>query len=148
TLAGVDLGAGVAVVARGAVELRRARAAAGGRVAGARGAALSRRGAGDGVRAGTDSALAGVGLRAGVAVVARGAVELRRARAAAGGRVAGARVVALIRRAAGDGVRAGTDSALAGVGLRAGVAVVACSAVGLRRARAETGRRVARGGLV
>src|SRR5205807_1467258 len=133
---GVGLGAGVAVVAGGAVGLRRARAEAGSRVAGDCRVALIRRAAGDGVRAGTDSALAGVGLGAGVAVVACGAVGLRRARAAAGGRVAGGRLVALIRRAAGDGVLPARRSSDLGVGLGAGVAVVACSAVGLRRARA------------
>src|SRR5213079_763146 len=135
-LAGVGLRAGVAVVAGGAVGLRRARAAAGRRVAGARVVALIRRGAGDGVRAGTDSTLAGVGLGAGIAVGAGGAVGLRRARAETGRRIAGARVVALIRGGAGDGVRAGTDSTLAGVGLRAGIAVGARGAVGLHRARA------------
>src|SRR5207247_718723 len=122
-LTGVVVRARIAVVAGAAVGPDRARAAAGRRVAGARVVALIRRGAEDGVRAGTDSTLAGVGLRAGIAVVAGGAVGLRRARAEAGRRIAGARVVALIRRGAGDGVRAGTDSTLAGVGLRAGIAV-------------------------
>src|SRR5439155_4313587 len=76
-------------------------------------------------------ALAAVGLRAGVAVVARGAVAGVRVGAQAGGGVAGAGDVALVERGADDGVGAGAGAVLAGVGLGAGVAVVAGRAVRL-----------------
>src|SRR5262249_10730465 len=61
--------------------------------------------------------MARVGLGAGVAVAAAGAVGLRGVRAGAGRRVAGAHVVALIRRGAGHRVGADADSGLAAVGL-------------------------------
>src|SRR5437773_1754017 len=141
-LAGVALRAGVAVVARGAVELARVRAQPRGRVAGARIVALIRRRTGDGVAARARAGLAGVGLRAGVAVVARGAVGLGGVRAQPRGRVARARVVTLIRRRTGDGVAARARAGLAGVGLRAGVAVVARGAVGLGGVRAQSRGRV------
>src|SRR5437773_7363670 len=147
-LAGVALRAGVAVVARGAVELARVRAQPRGRVAGARGVALIRRRTGDGVAARARAGLAGVGLRAGVAVVAPGVVGLGGVRARARRRVARARVVALIRRRTGDGVRARARAALAGVALRAEVAVVAPGAVALGGVRARARRRVARARVV
>src|SRR5207245_9352467 len=89
--------------------------------------------------------LAAVGLCAGVAVVAGAAVGLRRVRARPVRRGAGPRRVALIRGRADDRVAPRANAALAGVGLRAGVAVVAGGAVGLRRTQALAGRRVARG---
>src|SRR5439155_1699469 len=100
-------------------------------------------------RADAAPVLAGVGLRAGVAVVAGRAVGLvRRRRAHAGGGVAGAGVVALVRRADHRG-RPDAAPVLAGVGLRAGVAVVAGRAVGLvRRRRAHAGGGVAGAGIV
>src|SRR5205823_4768749 len=124
-LAGVALRTGVAVVAPGAVELARVRAQPRGRVAGARGVTLIRRRTGDGVRARARAALAGVALRAEVAVVAPGAVGLAGVRARARRRVARARVVALIPRRTGHPVYARARAALAGVALRAEVAVVA-----------------------
>src|SRR5439155_15023813 len=63
--------------------------------------------------------LAGVGRRAGVVVVARGAVGLARVRAQPRGRVARARVVALVRRRTGDGIAGRARAALAGVAQRA-----------------------------
>src|SRR5207249_3351823 len=148
-LAGVGLRAGVAVVAGRAVGLvRRRRAHAGGGVAGAGVVALVRRAD---HRACSDAApvLAGVGLRAGVAVVAGRAVGLvRRRRAHAGGGVTGAGVVALVRRA-DHRVRSDAAPVMAGVGLRAGVAVVAGRAVGLvRRRRAHAGGGLAGAGVV
>src|SRR5581483_8981705 len=86
--------------------------------------------------------------RAGVAVVAGGAVRLRGIGAGAVGRVAGAGVVALIRRRADDRVRPGADAGLTDVGLRAGVVVAARGPVGLRRIGAGAGRRVAGAGVV
>src|SRR5207247_1588897 len=82
-------------------------------------------GADDGVAAGADPALAGVGLRAGIAVAAGAAIGLRRVRARPRGGRTGAGSVALVGGGADDGVAAGADPALAGVGLRARVAVVA-----------------------
>src|SRR5437016_5939343 len=141
-LTGVVVRARIAVVARAAVGPDRVRAVAGGRVAGARVVALIRRGAGDGERAGPDSTLAGVGLGAGVAVVARGAVGLRRARAEAGRLFAGARVVALIRRVPARRSPDLAGPALTGVVVRARIAVVARAAVGPHRVRAAAGGRV------
>src|SRR5438046_2688026 len=83
---------------------------------------------------------AGVALRAGVAVVAGGAVGLRRVGARAGRGVAGAGGVALIGRGADDGIRAGARPGLTGVGPGAGGAVVAGDGVGLRGVGASAGR--------
>src|SRR5438034_1260164 len=71
--------------------------------------------------------------RAGVAVVARAAFGLGGVRAGPGRRIAGVRVVTLVRCRADDGVRARACAALARVGLRARVAVVAGAAVELLR---------------
>src|SRR5437870_8928474 len=146
--AGVALRAGVAVVAGGAVGLRRVGARAGRGVAGAGGVALVGRGADDGIRAGARPGLTGVGPGAGVAVVAGGAVGLRRVGARAGRGVAGAGDVALVGRGADDGIRAGARPGLTGVGPGAGVAVVAGDAVGLRGVGARAARGVAGAGDV
>src|SRR5207244_4223777 len=148
-LASVGLRAGVAVVAGRAVGLvRRRRAHAGGGVAGAGVVALVRR-ADHRVRADAAPVLASVGLRAGVAVVAGRAVGLvRRRRAHAGGGVAGAGVVALVRRA-DHRVRADAAPVLASVGLRAGVAVAAAPLFrSVRRRRAHAGGGVTGAGVV
>src|SRR5439155_633028 len=88
------------------------------------GVALIERGADDRVGAHAAPVLAAVGLRAGVAVVAGRAVGLvRRRRAHAGGGVAGAGVVALVRRA-DHRIRPDAAPVLASVGLRAGVGAV------------------------
>src|SRR5204862_4603416 len=138
TLAGVPAGAGVAVVARGAVRLR---------------------------GAGADAVLAGVVARAGVLVVARGAVEQRSVadagavlagvgggagvavvarRARVGGHGAARRAVAGLRVAlvGGAGDRRADALAAAGAGIveGAGVAVVA------RGARGRGGRGARRPG--
>src|SRR5207253_213533 len=136
-LAGVALRAGIAVVARGAVGLGGVRAQPRGRVARARGVTLIRRRTGDGGAARARAALARVGLRARVTVVAPGVVGLARVRAQPRGRVARARLVALIRRRTGDGIAGRARPALAGVALRAEVAVVAARAVGLGGVRAQ-----------
>src|SRR5206468_4029199 len=147
-LAGIDAGAPVAVVAGGVVVLIRVRALPGGRIAGAGVVALFERGADDGVGAGARAALAGVGLGARVAVVAGGAVAVVRVGALAGGGVAGAGDVALVGGGADDGVRAGAGATLAGVALRAGVAVVARAAVAGVRVGALAGGGVAGAGVV
>src|SRR5205823_4954302 len=143
-LAGVGARAGVVVVARASVGLDGVRARARGRVAGARVVTLVGCGAHDGVPARAHAAPAGVGSRAGVVVVARAPVGLDRSRARAGGRVARPGVVTLVGHGADDEVAARAHAPLAGVGLRARVAVVAGAAVGLGGVRAGAGRRVAR----
>src|SRR5207253_7923036 len=114
-LAGVALRAGIAVVARGAVGLGGVRAQPRGRVARARGVTLIRRRTGDGGAARARAALARVGLRARVTVVAPGVVGLARVRAQPRARVARARVVALVRRRTGDGIAGRTRAGPAGV---------------------------------
>src|SRR5438094_251865 len=146
--AGVALRAGVAVVAGGAVGLRRVGARAGRGVAGAGDVALIGRGADDGIRAGARPGLTGVGPGAGAAVVAGGAIGVRGVGARAGRGVAGAGGVALVGRGADDGVRAGARPGLTGVGPGAGGAVVAGGAIGLRRVGARAGRGVAGAGDV
>src|SRR5207249_2429141 len=139
----VGLRACVAVVARAPVGLGGVRAGAGGRVAGARIVALVLRGAHDRIAAGAGSYLAGVGSRAGVAIVAGTPVGLGGVRAGTGRRAARPRVVTLVACGADDGIPAGTHAALAGVGVRARVAVVARAPVGLGGVRARAGGRVA-----
>src|SRR5437016_5506663 len=143
-LAGIGLRAGVAVVARRPVGRRGGGAAARRGVARARHVALVEGGAGDGVAPDAARALAGVGLRAGVAVVARRPVGRRGGGAAARRGVARARHVALVEGGAGDGVAPDAAPALAGVGLRADVAVVARRPVGRRGGGAAARRGVAR----
>src|SRR5206468_1700291 len=82
--------------------------------------------------------------RAGVAVVAGGAVGLGRVRAHARRRVARPGVVALVGGGADDRIASRAGARLTGVRPRAGGAVVAGGAVGLGRVRAHAGRRVAR----
>src|SRR5207248_10216415 len=127
------LRAGVAVCPGVAVGLRRVRAHTGAGVAGPRVVALVGRRADDEVAPRADPALAGVGLGARVAVVAGRAVGLARVRAHARAGVADAHVVALVRGRADDRVGAHAGAALAGIGLGAGVGVVAWDAVILRR---------------
>src|SRR5262249_5549595 len=141
-LTGVGLGAGVAVVAGRAVGLVGVGADTARRVADARIVALIEGGADDRIRPRADARLAGVTLRARVAVVAGRGVGLGRGRAGAGGGLAGARVVALIEGGADDLIRHRADARLAGVTLRARVAVVAGRGVGLVRVRAGAGGRL------
>src|SRR5207247_2488734 len=104
---------------------------------GAGGVTLVGGGAGDGVAAGADPALAAESGRAPCRDVADAAVGLRWVRARPRGGITGAGGVALVGGGAGDGVAAGAHAALAGVGLRARITVVAGAAVGLRRVRAR-----------
>src|SRR5204862_462756 len=96
----------------------------------------------DRIAAGADAGAARVRLRAGVAVVAGGAVHRRRVGALARGGITGPRHVALVGGRAHDGVAARADAALTRVGPGAGVAVVAGRAVHRRRVGA-----LARGGV-
>src|SRR5205823_2190916 len=129
-LAGVGLGAGIAIGAGAAIGLVRIGAGAVGRIARAGDVALIERGADDGVRARADARLTGVALRAGIAVGAGPTVCLVRVGAGAARRIADAGVVALVERAADDRVRADAGTAVAGVALRAGIAVGAGDTVG------------------
>src|SRR5205085_5746650 len=124
-LAVIALRAGVAIVGGGAIGRRRVRAGAGGRIARARRVALIRRRAGHGVAARTRARLTRIALRAGVAVVAGGAVGGGRVRTRARGWIACTRCMALIRSNARDWVGSYARAALATVGLRAAVAIVA-----------------------
>src|SRR5207249_3465538 len=134
-LAAVALCARVAVVARRAVGLRRVRELRRPSVTGTGHVALVLRRADEGIGARAGAALAGVALRARVAVVARRAVGLRGVRALPGRDVTGAGHVALVLRRADDGIGARAGAALAGVAQRARIAVGARRAVGLRRVR-------------
>src|SRR5205823_2508294 len=110
----------------------RVRASAGCRIAGTGVVTLVEHRADDQIAAPADARLARVGEGADVAVVAGRAFWLQRGRADAGRRVAGPRVVTLIGGGADDGRRADAHAGMAGVRLRAGVAVVADRAVRLR----------------
>src|SRR5262249_1451988 len=136
----------VAVVAGGAVRLGGVGAGTSGRVAGARLAALIRRGADDRVRAGADARLAGIGPGAGAAVVAGRAVGLARGGAGAFCRVAGAGVMALVDGGADDRVRTDAGAAEAGIALGAEVAVLARREIGECRVGAAGGGIAAVGG--
>src|SRR5439155_994321 len=135
-LAGIRPRAGVAIAAGAAVGLGGVRARAGTRVARPRVVTLVGRGADDRVRARARTHLTRVGPRAGVAVGAGAPVGLGGVRPRARGRVAGPRVVTLVRCGEHDGVPARAHAALAGVGPRAGVVVVARASVGLDGVRA------------
>src|SRR5438094_445242 len=107
----------------------------------------------DGIRARAGAGLAGVGLRAGVAVVTGRAVGLDGIAAGARRGVAGAGRMALVGGRAHDRVRAHAGTGLAGVGLRAVIAIVTESADGLggyaagcRRGIARTSRMALVGG--
>src|SRR5207237_532734 len=114
-LAGVTGRARVAVVTGRAVGLGGVGAGAGRGVAVAGVVALVRRRAHDRRAGGARAALAGITGRARIAIVTRGAVRLGGIRALAGRRVAGARVVALLRRGARDGHPAGAGARVARV---------------------------------
>src|SRR6185503_13733095 len=148
-LARVVLRAGVAVVARRAVALRRVGADSRARVADADDVALVHCSTHDVVHAGARAALTGVGLRARIAVVAGRAVGLLRVGARARGDVADALGVALIRRRADHRIGSRAHARHTDVCLQAHVAlVVAAGAVGLERIGADAGRRIARADLV
>ena len=146
--AGVDARAGVGVVAGGAVGLGRIGAVAGGGIADASLVALIRCRAGYRVGTGAGAGSTGVRSRARIVIVARRPVRLRRVGAETGCRLAGAGVMTLVGRAADDrpGPRAGTGDA--GIGLVAGITIVARAAVGLGGVGASPARCVAEAGVV
>ena len=94
----------------------------------------------NGNRIGTDagSRLTGVSPRTSITVITRRAVRLRRVRACAGRRIAGARVVTLIARCARHRIT-GTHSGLTAVARSASITVITSSAVSLRRVRTHAG---------
>src|SRR5207249_687115 len=147
-LAGVELRAGIAGGARSAVGLVRVGAGAARRIAGAGDVALVERGADDGVGPRAAARLAGVALRAGIAVGAGRTVGLVWVGAGAARRIADAGDVALVERGADDGVDSRADARLTGVALRAGIAVGAGRTVGLVRVGAGAARRIADAGVV
>src|SRR5437870_1090368 len=148
TLTGVGLRAAVAVVAARAIGPGGIAAGSRRGIAGAGGVALIGGRAHDGVRAHAGAGLAGVGVRAGVALVAASAGGLGGIAASARRGVAGAGGVALIGGGAHDGVRAHASAGLAGVAVRARVAVVAARAVGLGGIAADARRGIAGAGGV
>src|SRR5207248_2816140 len=117
--------AGVAVAARRPVRLRRLRADARCGVAGADVVTLIQCGADDGTAGDTAAALTGVALRTGIAVAAGRTVRRVRIRAGPGGWVARPNRVTLIQRGTEDWIHADANACLAGVGLCAGIAIVA-----------------------
>jgi hypothetical protein len=137
-LAGVGLRTGVAVIADGAVRLRRIRADTRRLVADADIVALIGGGTDDRIAAGAGTSLAGVGTSAGVAVIADGAIGLRLVLAFARFMIANARFMALIRWRAFDRVAADASASLAGISLGAGIVVTASAAFRFGRIRADT----------
>src|SRR5262249_38094481 len=146
--AGIGLGTGIAVGASAAVGDVRIGADAARRVADAGDVALIEGRADDGVRPDARAGLAGVALRAGIAITAGAPVRLVRVGAEAARRIADAGVVALIERGADDGVRPDARAGLAGVGLGTGIAIGARAAVGDVRIGADAARRIADAGDV
>src|SRR5262249_524600 len=136
------LRAGIAVVAGAAVRPVRVGADAGRRIADTGLMTLIERLAHDGVPAVADSGPAGVGLGAGVAVIADGAVRPGLGDAAVGGLVAHPRVAGVVGRRAVTR-RATADAGGAGVVHGAEETVVAGCAVGLIRIGAGAARRIA-----
>jgi hypothetical protein len=96
-----------------------------------------------GIRAGTDSGLAGVGLGAQIAVITRRTVGFLWIRANPSGGIADALIVALVECSADHWIRANADSGLAGVGLGAQIIVIARCPLVCGRVRAEPGRGIA-----
>src|SRR5262249_46869380 len=135
-LARVGLRAGVAIVAGGAVRLGGIRAQAGYGIARARVMALIASGADFGIGAGAGPRLARIGLRASVAIVTGSAVRLGGIRALTCHGIARPRIMALIAGRTSNWIGARASAAVAGIGLRASVSIIAYGAIGLSRIRA------------
>ncbi|MCI0436491.1 MAG: hypothetical protein L0271_23080, partial [Gemmatimonadetes bacterium] len=125
------------VVTGRAVGRRRIRAETGLRIARPREVAIVESGAHDRARADTAPPEAGVGPRAGVGVVAWGAVGLERVGAAPRRRIARAHVVTLVERAAHHRAAASAHAVHTSVDLGAGVGVVAGRPLRPQRVRAR-----------
>ncbi len=142
-LTGIGTRTSVAVAADGSVGGYWIGASTGRGAASARHVASIERGTGDRWTANAGTAQAGVPNRTTVAVAAGDPIVLGRIRACTRSWIAGAGSVALVQGCAGDRVRAYAASGHASVILRAPVAVVARSAIGLGRIRAQAGCRIA-----
>ena len=147
-LAGVTLCAPIAVIARRPIGCHWIGAEAGRRVAHACRMAVIEGGANDRVCASASSSLTGIGKRAEVAVIAQCSVGCRWIGTEPGRRIAQAGKVTLIEGGADDGIGAGADSRLTGVGERAEVGIVARCSIGRRWVGTETGRGIADAGKV
>jgi len=147
-LARVCLRASIAIIAWSSVWSGRLRAAAGGRIAGAGVVALIENGASDRAASRTGASLTGVNLGALITVVARRAVEQRWIGTQSRHRIADTQIVALIESGAHGGLGTGTGACLAGVCLRAEIAIVAGSAIGQCWIRAHPGRGIAGASIV
>src|SRR5262249_27804743 len=101
-----------------------------------------------GIATHANTAHASVGLAARVAVIAGHAIGLGRIGAKPRALIARPRIVALIGGGADHRIATRAHPGLATVGLRARIAVIARSAVGLRRIRARARRRIARARIV
>jgi hypothetical protein len=132
SLAGIGLGASVAVIAGIAVVLGRIGADSGCRNADTSIMALIQRGTHNRIRAGTDASLAGIGLGAEIPVVAGCSVDFVRIRAQAADGIADPGIVALVQGGADHRIRPNTRAGLAGVSLGAEIQVVAACTVGYR----------------
>src|SRR5438552_2786684 len=139
----VCLRAGVAVIARAAISLCRIGAGARLRIASPRAMTLIR-GRTD-YRIGADATRSEERrvVRAGVAVIARAAISLSRIGAGARLRIARPRAMSLIRGGIDYGIVADAPACVAGVCLRAGVAVIARAAISLCRIGAGARLRIA-----
>lgn len=142
------MSASIVVIAHAPVGFGRIGTYARGGIARAGIVALIRRRADDGVCPGTGSRLTRIRLRAGIAVIAYGAIGFGRIRAHSRGGIARADIVALIRCRADDRICPCTDAGLATIRLRTSTAVVARRAVGLDRIRAHSRCRIAGADIV
>lgn len=133
SLTRVRLGTGIPVVARRSVGFGRIATLSGRGIADPGRVTLVARGTGYRRTSRTDSRLAGVVDGAEVAIVATAAIGFRGIRALSVRRIAGPNIVTLVRGGADNRVAADTDTGLAGIGLSAGIAVVAGGPVRLDR---------------
>src|SRR5262249_53307679 len=136
-LAGIVAPPRVPVVACSATGFRRTGALPRRRTTHSRVVALVAGAADDRLAARADARLAGIAARTRVPVVAGSAVALHRAGTCTRGRVADARLAALVAGAADDRLAAGADARLARVAPRARIAIVARCSVALHRAGAD-----------
>jgi hypothetical protein len=104
--------------------------------------AFIERQAGNGIGAGTRARLTGIGLRAGVVVITGESVVCMGIAALSRCRIACASDVALVERQTRNGIGARTRARLTGIGLCAGVVVIAGGAIGFWRIAAQAGSQL------
>jgi hypothetical protein len=148
SLATIRLRAQIIVIASGAVGFVGIGAHTRGRIACSYVVALIQSRARNGIGSGTSASTARIGLRASIAVIANSAVGLVGIGAHAVHRIANTGVVALIQSRTNDGHCAGTCSRLAGIHLRAAIAVIAHGSIGFRRIGAHARHGIARAHVV